>query len=139
MKEEMNVIQGIIATLGGFFGWLIGSINGLVYALLVFVVVDYVTGVTAAIIKKELSSEVGYQGILRKIMIFILVGIGNIIDTQVIKSGSAIRTAIIFFYLSNEGISVLENATVIGLPIPKKLRSVLEQLKKDAGEDETTK
>ena len=136
MKEGMNVWHGILTTVGGFFGWFLGGMNGFIYALLAFVVVDYITGVAAAFIEKRVSSAVGFKGIIRKVMIFVLVGIGNIIDTEVIQSGSAVRTAIAFFYLSNEGISILENASVIGLPIPKKLREVLQQLKKDAGETE---
>lgn len=136
MKEGMNVWHGVLTTVGGFFGWFLGGMNGFIYALLAFVIVDYITGVAAAFIEKRVSSSVGYKGIIRKVMIFVLVGIGNIIDTEVIQNGSAVRTAIAFFYLSNEGISILENASVIGLPIPKKLREVLQQLKKDAGETE---
>lgn len=136
MKEGMNVWHGILTTIGGFFGWFLGGMNGFIYALLVFVIVDYITGLAAAFIQKRVSSSVGYKGIIKKVMIFVLVGIGNIIDVEVIQNGSAVRTAIAFFYLSNEGISILENASVIGLPIPKKLRSVLEQLKKESGEKE---
>lgn len=136
MKEGMSVWHGILTTVGGFFGWFLGGMNGFIYALLAFVIVDYITGVAAAFIEKRVSSSVGYKGIIRKVMIFVLVGIGNIIDTEVIQNGSAVRTAIAFFYLSNEGISILENASVIGLPIPKKLRSVLEQLKEESGEEE---
>ena len=136
MKEFWNTIQIIFTGVGGWLGYFLGGCDGLLYALVVFVVVDYITGVAAAFIEKRVSSAVGFKGIIRKVMIFVLVGIGNIIDTEVIQSGSAVRTAIAFFYLSNEGISILENASVIGLPIPKKLREVLQQLKKDAGETE---
>ena len=89
---------------------------------------DYFTGVLAAGVKKELSSEVGFKGIAKKVCIFVLVGIANIVDTQVIHDGAAIRTAVIFFYLANEGISVLENSAVIGLPVPEKLKEMLLQL-----------
>ena len=109
--------------------------DGFLYALLVFVVVDYLTGLMAAFIQKKISSEVGFRGICRKVAIFCLVGIAHILDAQVIKTGSVLRTAIVFFYLSNEGISILENITIIGLPVPQKLRDVLEQIRdKDGGE-----
>ena len=109
-------------------GWFLGGFDGFLYALIVFVVMDYLTGVLAAGVRKDLSSEVGFKGIAKKVCIFVLVGIANIVDTQVIHDGAAIRTAVIFFYLANEGISILENSTVIGLPVPQKLREMLQQL-----------
>ena len=114
--------------LGGFLGWFFGGFDGFLYALIIFVVMDYFTGILAAGVRRELSSEVGFKGIAKKVCIFVLVGIANIVDTQVIMNGSAIRTAVIFFYLSNEGLSVLENSAVIGLPIPDKLKAMLIQL-----------
>ena len=128
MKEFWNVMQAVFAGVGGWLGWFLGGNDGLMYALIAFVVADYVTGVMCAAIDKKLSSEVGFKGIFRKILIFILVGIGHIIDADVIGNGSVMRTAVIFFYLSNEGISLLENATHVGLPFPKKLKDVLVQL-----------
>ena len=128
MKEFWNFIQVIFAAIGGWLGYFLGGCDGLIYALTAFVVVDYITGVMCAIADKKLSSSVGFKGICRKVLIFILVGIANIIDVQVIKSGSVLRTAVIFFYLSNEGVSLLENAAHLGLPIPNKLKEVLEQL-----------
>ena len=104
------------------------------HALVAFVVVDYITGVMGAVADKELSSEVGFRGIAKKVLIFLLVGIANILDVQVIGSGSVLRTAVIFFYLSNEGVSLLENAGHLGLPIPEKLKGILEQLH-DRAED----
>ena len=100
----------------------------MLYALLAFVVIDYITGIMCAVIDKKLSSAVGFKGIFKKVLIFALVGVGHLLDTRVIGSGSVLRTAVIFFYLSNEGVSLLENATYLGLPIPQKLKSVLEQL-----------
>ena len=81
-----------------------------------------------AIVDKNLSSSVGFKGICRKVLIFLLVGIAHILDAQVIGAGSVLRTAIIFFYLSNEGVSLLENAAHLGLPVPEKLKDVLQQL-----------
>ena len=134
MKQFVETMQYVISGIGGFVGWFLGGVDGFLYALLVFVVVDYLTGLMAAYIQKKISSEVGFRGICRKVAIFCLVGIAHILDVQVIKTGSVLRTAIVFFYLSNEGISILENITVIGLPVPQKLKDVLEQIReKDGG------
>lgn len=131
MKTFTQILHYVYAAMGGFIGWFMGGFDGFLYALLVFVVLDYLTGVMVAILEKKLSSEVGFRGIFKKVLIFFLVGIGHIVDTQVIKSGSVLRTAVIFFYLSNEGISILENVAMIGLPVPQKLRDVLEQLREE--------
>jgi toxin secretion/phage lysis holin len=128
MKSIWVSIQLGFATIGGFFGWFLGGFDGFLYALVAFVVLDYITGIMCAVLDKSLSSEIGFRGIFKKVLIFSLVGIGHIIDQSVIRDGSVIRTAVIFFYLSNEGVSVLENAAYIGLPIPQKLKDVLEQL-----------
>lgn len=131
MKTFETNIQIIVSIIGGFLGWFLGGLDGFIYALVTFVVIDYITGIMVAITEKKLSSEVGFRGIFKKVLIFAMVGIGNIIDVQLINNGSAIRTAAIFFYISNEGISIIENSTKIGLPIPKKLQSILEQLNKE--------
>jgi len=128
MKEFWNVIQLVFAAIGGWLGWFLGGADGFLYALIAFVVIDYITGVMCAIVDKKLSSEVGFKGIFKKVLIFILVGVGNIIDVQVLGQAGVLRTAVIFFYLSNEGVSLLENAGHLGLPIPAKLKAVLEQL-----------
>jgi len=128
MKEFWNTIQLIFTAIGGWLGYFLGGCDGLLYALIAFVVVDYVTGVMCAAVDKKLSSEVGFKGICRKVLIFLLVGIANILDLQVIGTGSVLRTAVIFFYISNEGVSLLENAAHLGLPIPEKMKAVLEQL-----------
>ena len=128
MKEFWNTIQLAFAAVGGWLGYFLGGCDGLIYALIAFVVIDYITGVMCAISDKTLSSEVGFKGICRKVLIFLLVGIGNIIDVQVLGSPGVLRTAVIFFYISNEGVSLTENAAHLGLPIPEKLKAVLEQL-----------
>ena len=128
MKEFWNTIQLIFSAVGGWLGYFLGGCDGLLYALVAFVVIDYITGVMCAIINRELSSAVGFKGIFRKVLIFLLVGIANIIDVQVIGTGAVLRTAVIFFYISNEGVSLLENAGHLGLPIPEKVKTVLEQL-----------
>ena len=128
MKEFWNTIQLIFAAVGGWLGYFLGGCDGLLYALIAFVVIDYITGVMCAVSDKTLSSEVGFKGICRKVLIFLLVGIGNIIDVQVLGSPGVLRTAVIFFYLSNEGVSLLENAAHLGLPVPDAIKTVLEQL-----------
>ena len=128
MKEFWNMIQFLFAGIGGWLGYFLGGCDGLLIALLLFVITDYITGVMCAIADKKLSSAVGFKGICRKVLIFLLVGIANILDMQVIGTGSVLRTAVIFFYISNEGVSLLENAGHLGLPIPVKIKAVLEQL-----------
>ena len=139
MKEFWNTMQFIFAVLGGWLGYFLGGCDGLLIALVAFVSIDYVTGVMCAISDKDLSSRVGFKGICRKILIFALVGVANLIDVQVIQTGSILRTAVIFFYLSNEGVSLLENAAHLGLPIPKKLKAVLEQLHDKHNKEEDNK
>ena len=128
MKEFWNTIQLIFVAIGGWLGYFLGGCDGLLVALVVFAVADYITGVMCAVVDKKLSSEVGFKGICRKVLIFLLVGIANILDVQVIGTGSVLRTAVIFFYISNEGVSLLENAAHLGLPIPEQMKAVLEQL-----------
>lgn len=135
MKDFVNLVQCAFAVIGGYFGWFVGGMDGILYALIVFVVVDYLTGLMAAVLEKKLSSGIGFRGIFKKVVIFCLVAVGHIIDTYVIQTGSVLRMAVIFFYLSNEGISVLENAGRIGLPIPEKLKCVLEQLKEEKSDE----
>ena len=128
MKEFWTSIQLIFTAVGGWLGWFLGGCDGLLLALVLFAVADYITGVMCAVADKKLSSEVGFKGICRKVIIFMLVGVAHVIDVNVIATGSVLRTAVIFFYLSNEGVSLLENAGHLGLPIPEKLKVVLEQL-----------
>ena len=128
MKELWSMVQLAFTAIGGWLGYFLGGCDGLIIALVIFVAVDYLTGVLCAIADKKLSSEVGFKGIARKVLIFLLVGVANILDVEVIGTGSILRTAVIFFYLSNAGISLLENAAHLGLPIPSKLKAALEQL-----------
>ena len=136
MKEFWNGIQFVFTMIGGWLGYFLGGCDGLLIALVMFVVMDYISGVMCAIADKNLSSEVGFKGICRKVLIFILVGIANILDVQVIGTGSVLRTAIIFFYISNEGVSLLENVAHLGLPVPEKLKVVLKQLHDKSDKEE---
>ncbi|WP_374848956.1 holin family protein [Enterococcus gallinarum] len=137
MREIWSWTQIGLTAVGGFLGWFLGGVDGFLYALVAFIATDYITGVMCAIVERVLSSEIGYRGIFKKVLIFALVGVAHIIDQNIIGDGSVIRTAVIFFYLSNEGISIIENATRLGLPIPEKLRDVLEQLKGGGDKDGT--
>ena len=121
-------IQAAITALGGWLGFFIGGMDGLMIALVIFMILDYITGIMGAIIDHKLSSEEGFRGIFKKMLIVILVGVANIVDINVIGTGSALRGAVICFYLSNEGLSLLENVAHIGLPIPEKLKDILAQL-----------
>lgn len=135
MKQIWSGIQIAFTAFGGFLGWFLGGVDGFLYALIAFTVIDYITGVMCAITDKNLSSAVGFKGICRKVLIFTLVGIGNIVDVYVLGQGGVLRTAVIFFYLSNEGVSIMENSAHLGLPIPEKLKDVLEQLHERGGND----
>lgn len=135
MKQIWSGIQIAFAAFGGFLGWFLGGVDGFLYALIAFTVIDYITGVMCAITDKKLSSSVGFKGIRRKVLIFTLVGIGNIVDVYVLGQGGVLRTAVIFFYLSNEGVSIMENTAHLGLPIPEKLKDILEQLHERGGNE----
>ncbi|MBQ3762694.1 MAG: phage holin family protein [Clostridia bacterium] len=128
-------IQIAITALGGWLGYFLGGMDGLLIALLVFVILDYATGVMRAIADHELSSAIGFKGICRKVLIFALVGVGHMLDTHVVGTGSALRSAVICFYLSNEGVSLLENASHLGLPVPEKLKAILSQLHNKQDQD----
>ena len=139
MKEFWSLVQLGFAAVGGWLGYFLGGCDGLLYALLAFVVLDYITGIMCAVADKKLSSDVGFKGICRKVLIFALVGVGHLLDVQIFGETGVLRTAIIFFYLSNEGLSVVENAAYLGLPIPTKLHKVLEQLHDRADREDEKK
>lgn len=128
MKQIWTLIQIAFSAFGSFIGWILGGNDGFIYALLAFVVIDYITGIMCAIADKELSSEVGFKGICKKVLIFALVGIGNLLDIYILGQAGILRNVVIFFYLSNEGVSILENASHLGLPVPEKLKEILKQL-----------
>ena len=135
MKEFWTTIQLVFSAVGGWLGYFLGGCDGLLYTLLAFVVLDYITGIMCAVADHKLSSAVGFKGIFRKILIFALVGVGHLLDVQVLGAVGVLRTAVTFFYLSNEGVSLIENAAHLGLPIPAKLKAVLEQLHDRAEKD----
>ena len=135
MRELWNMLQVVFTGIGGWLGYFLGGCDGLLYALIAFTVIDYISGVMCGILDKCLSSAVGWRGIFKKIMTFLLVGIASILDARIFQTGSVLRTAVIFFYLSNEGVSLLENAAHLGLPIPRVVKRALKQLH-DKSEDD---
>jgi len=142
MKTAWNYIQAGYTAIGASIGYFLGGWDGFLYALLIFVLLDYISGVMCAIVDKKLSSEIGFRGIFKKVLIFALVGVAHVVDQKLIgyagspEGGSLIRSAVIFFYIANEGISIIENVAYLGLPIPKKLKDVLLQLKDKSDDGE---
>lgn len=124
-----RILQITTATVSAIIGFLFGEFDGLLYALIAFMALDYISGVAVACVQKKLSSAIGFKGIAKKVLILMLVAVGHILDARVLGAGSVCRSAVIGFYVANEGVSILENASKLGLPLPKKLVDVLEQLK----------
>lgn len=133
MKDLLTLNKLLFSMIGGLIGTHFGEVDGALYALFIFLLIDYVTGVFAAIIERNLASHIGFKGIFKKIVILFLVAMGHLIDSSILKQGGTVRTMVIFFYLSNEGLSILENAVRIGLPIPKKLQEILKQFNEKEG------
>ncbi len=131
-----KILDCTAAALGAVVGFLYGEVTGLFWAMIAFMAVDYITGVLVAVINKNLSSEIGFKGLVKKLLILVFVAMGHIMDTYVIGSGSALMSAVMLFFLANEGVSIIENAVGLGMPVPKKLRDVLEQLKQESEGDD---
>ena len=129
MAKLFNVLALALGTVGLWLAYFFGPLNGLLITLLAFIIADYVTGVAAAAVKKRLDSNVGFKGIIKKVIILLIVGVANLLDVYVLGANMILRSAVIFFYIANEGLSIIENAGEIGLPIPKKLREILAQLR----------
>lgn len=137
MSKFLDIIKLTFTAIGGFLGATMGGVDGFLYALIILMICDYATGVFVAVANKQVSSEIGFKGILKKISIFIIVALAYTIDNKVIGSGGVVRTMTIWFYIANEGISILENCGNLGLPIPKKLKDVLAQIKEKSEEEKT--
>lgn len=136
MRDVWEMVQIAVAALGGFLGWFLGGWDGFVFALVAFVVLDYLTGFMRAVAEKRLSSQVGALGIMKKVLIFFIVGAAHVVDTHLLGGTAApLRTAVIFFYIANEGVSMLENTAAIGLPVPNALKQALAQLQDNKEDD----
>ena len=128
-----NVFKNILAGVCTVLSFLFGDIEGMMVALIALIVLDYISGVIAAAVEKRLSSEVGAKGIAKKIFMLLIVALANIVDINVIGDGHVLKTVTVVFYICNECISLIENAGRIGVPVPKKLLDVLEQLRDKDG------
>ncbi|MBP1561878.1 MAG: phage holin family protein [Oscillospiraceae bacterium] len=124
-----DFIKGTMAAICTAFGFVFGDMDGLMKALIVLIVLDYISGVVAAIAEKKLSSAVGAKGIAKKVFMLLIVAVANIVDINVIGEGHVLKSVTAAFYAANECISLIENAGRLGVPVPKKLLDVLEQLK----------
>ncbi len=126
-----ELIKKAIAAVCSVCGFVFGDMDGLMKALVILVILDYISGVTAAAAEKKLSSEIGAKGIAKKVFMLLIVAVANIVDINVIGEGHVLKSVTMAFYIANECISLIENAGRLGVPVPKKLLDVLEQLKKE--------
>lgn len=137
MSRMQIIIDSVAGTIGAVLGFMYGEVTGLFWALVAFMVLDYISGILAAISVRKLSSKVGFKGISKKLLILVFVSVGHITDTYVLGGVPVAMTAVILFYIANEGISIVENASELGLPVPQKIKNVLEQIKNKSGEDDS--
>ena len=136
MSKIQIIIDSIAGAVGAALGFMYGEVTGLFWALIAFMALDYITGVVVAIIEKRLSSEVGFRGLAKKFLILVFVAVGHIADTYILGGTPAAMSAVMLFYMANEGISIIENAAALGLPVPKKLKDIMVQLKKESESEE---
>lgn len=136
MSKIQIIIDSIAGAVGAVLGFMYGEVSGLFWALIAFMALDYITGVIVAIIEKRLSSEVGFRGLAKKFLILVFVAVGHIADTYILGGTPAAMSAVMLFYIANEGISIIENAAALGLPVPKKLTSIMEQIKNKSESEE---
>ena len=136
MEKISSIFGAIVAAIGGVIGWIWGDFTPLFAALIVCIALDYISGVACAIVRKDVSSEVGFKGIVKKILILLLVGVAHVLDAYVLNSTPVLQSAVMMFFIANEGISLVENAAGLGIPIPKKMLEVLKQLKMKADNDD---
>ncbi len=135
MSKIQIIIDSIAGAVGAVLGFMYGEVSGLFWALIAFMATDYITGVVVAAINKQLSSEVGFKGLAKKLMILVFVSLGHIADMYVLGGTPVAMSAVMLFYIANEGLSIIENAGNLGLPVPKKLKDIMAQLKKESEEE----
>ena len=136
MSKIQIIIDSIAGAVGAVLGFMYGEVNGLFWALIAFMALDYITGVIVAVIEKRLSSEVGFRGLAKKFLILVFVAVGHIADTYILGGTPAAMSAVMLFYIANEGVSIIENAAALGLPVPKKLTNIMEQIKNKSESEE---
>ncbi|MEL7610729.1 MAG: phage holin family protein [Bacillota bacterium] len=130
MTSVFDWLSSAFAAIGGVLVWFFGPWDALIMVLVAFVVTDYITGLVNAALHHTLSSEIGFKGLWKKVLIFFIVGIGSLLDTVIPMTNGALRATLCLFYIANEALSILENAGAVGLPLPEKLRTMLEQIKR---------
>ena len=135
MSKIQIIIDSIAGAVGAVLGFMYGEVTGLFWALVAFMATDYITGVVVAAINKQLSSKVGFRGLAKKLMILVFVSLGHIADMYVLGGTPVAMSAVMLFYIANEGLSIIENAGNLGLPVPKKLKDIMVQLKKESEEE----
>lgn len=136
MSKIQIIIDSVAGAVGAVLGFMYGEVTGLFWALIAFMALDYITGVIVAVIEKRLSSEVGFRGLAKKFLILVFVAVGHIADTYILGGTPAAMSAVMLFYIANEGISIIENAAALGLPVPKKLTNIMEQIKNKSESEE---
>ena len=136
MNKIQMIFNSIAAAVGAAVGFLFGEVTGLFWALIAFMGMDYVTGVVIAVVGRKLSSEVGFRGLAKKFLVLVFVAVGHILDAYVLGNTAVFMTAVMLFYIANEGVSIIENAALLGLPVPEKVRSILEQIRNKAEKEE---
>ena len=136
MSKIQIIIDSIAGAVGAVLGFMYGEVTGLFWALIAFMALDYIPGVIVAVIEKRLSSEVGFRGLAKKFLILVFVAVGHIADTYILGGTPAAMSAVMLFYIANEGISIIENAAALGLPVPKKLTNIMEQIKNKSESEE---
>ena len=137
MSKIQIIIDSIAGAVGAVLGFMYGEVTGLFWTLIAFMALDYISGVIVAIIEKRLLSEVGFRGLAKKFLILVFVAVGHIADTYILGGTPAAMSAVMLFYIANEGISIVENASALGLPVPQKIKNVLRQIKSKSGEDDS--
>ena len=138
MEKLFNTFSVIVGTIGGLIVSFLGGWDELAMTLVAFIVIDYFTGILKAIFNRQLSSKIGINGIIKKVLILVTVGIAVLIETNL--SIPAVREIVMMFFICNEGISLLENISQMGIPVPKKLKNVLLQLRdKNENKEEENK
>lgn len=139
MTKAVDFIKVAIIAIGAALGTFLGRPDGLLITLVILAIVDYISGVISAGIQHKLSSQIGFKGIAKKLFMFALVGVGNLVDVNALGGSAVLRSAIICFYIANEALSIIENAGELGLPIPKQLKKIMEQLKARDDENDESK
>ena len=136
---ERSLLEYLAIAIGAGIGFMYGEPNNMLYAVLALCTFDFLTGLMVACQRHKLSSKVGFHGFFKKMAIFIMISLAHLIDKYIIGAGNTFLTAAMLYYSANEGISIVENCEKLGLPVPKKLKKILQQVKDDSDDDDKNK